>query len=61
MITKSTKGTPPMPDTIKEFFTDEEWDMIYNLIGHGLDDDEENSDNVYSIRNKIHSLFENDT
>jgi hypothetical protein len=48
-----------MPDTIKEFFTDEEWDMIYNLIGHGLDDDEENSDNVYFIRNKIHSLFEN--
>jgi len=59
MITKSTKRTPSMPDTIKEFFTDEEWDMIYNLIGHGLDDDEENSDNVYSIRNKIHSLFEN--
>ena len=45
-------------DQIKEFFTSEEWDMIYNLVGHGLDDDEENSETVYDIRNKIHTIFD---
>ena len=45
---------------IKEFFTDEEWDLIYNFVGHALNDDEENPENVYSIRNKIHSIFEDD-
>lgn len=44
---------------IKEFFTDEEWDMIYNFIGHALDDDDHNPEDVYAIRNTIHSLFEN--
>ena len=44
-------------DRIKEFFTSEEWDMIYNLVGHGLDDDE-NSETVYDIRNKIHTIFD---
>lgn len=47
-----------MNDTLREFFTDSEWDLIYNFVGHALDDDEEESETVYNIRNKIHSLFE---
>ena len=44
--------------TIKEFFTEDQWDLIYNFIGNALDDDEFDPDDVYSIRNKIHQLFE---
>jgi hypothetical protein len=43
-------------DTIKEFFTETEWDMIYNFIGHALDDDNYDPEQVYSIRSKIHDL-----
>jgi hypothetical protein len=39
-------------------FTDSEWDLIYNFVGHALDDDEEDSEMVYNIRNKIHSIFD---
>ena len=42
-------------DTIKEFFTETEWDMIYEFIGNALDDDPEQ---VHSIRSKINDLFE---
>jgi hypothetical protein len=42
---------------VREFFTEEEWDMIYNMVGHALDDDDEESQTVYDIRNKIHSLY----
>lgn len=42
---------------IKEFFTDSEWDLIYDFIGHALDDDEE-SEIAYAVRNKIHSIFD---
>ena len=45
-------------DQIKDFFTSEEWDMIYNLVGHGLDDDDFTPEDVYSIRNKIHTIFD---
>ena len=44
--------------TIKEFFTESEWDLIYNFIGNALDDDLFDPDEVYSIRNKIHAIFE---
>jgi hypothetical protein len=44
-------------DTMKEFFTETEWDMIYNFIGHALDDDDYDPEQVYSIRSKIHNLF----
>jgi hypothetical protein len=43
---------------VKEFFTSEEWDMIYNFIGNALDDDDFNPEDVYSIRNKIHAIFD---
>ena len=41
---------------IKEFFTEEQWDLIYNFVGNALDNDEFNPEDVYEIRNKIHSL-----
>ena len=51
-----------MTDTamIKEFFTEDQWDLIYNFIGNALDDDEFDADDVYAIRNKIHELFKED-
>ena len=45
---------------IKEFFTESEWDLIYNFIGNALDDDDFDPDDVYSVRNKIHSIFDED-
>ena len=44
-------------DTIKEFFTETEWDMLYEFIGYALDDDNYDPEQVYSIRSKIHNLF----
>ena len=46
--------------TIKEFFTEDQWDLIYNFIGNALDDDDFDADDVYDIRNKIHQLFKED-
>ena len=45
---------------VKEFFTDSELDLIYNFIGHALDDDEYDPEDVYAIRRKIHSLYKKD-
>ena len=42
---------------VKEFFTETEWDMIYNFIGNALDNDDYDPEHVYSIRSKIHDLF----
>jgi hypothetical protein len=44
-------------DTIKEFFTEDEWDMIYNFIGNALDVDDYDPEQVYTIRSKIHNLY----
>jgi len=43
---------------IKDFFTEDQWDFIYNIIGNALDDDVFDPEDVYAIRNKIHQLFE---
>jgi hypothetical protein len=43
--------------TTQEFFTENEWDMIYNFIGNALDNDDYDREDVYSIRAKIHNLF----
>jgi len=43
---------------IKDFFTEDQWDLIYNFIGNALDSDEYDPEDVYAIRNKIHQLFE---
>ena len=42
---------------MQEFFTETEWDMIYNFIGNALDNDDYDKEDVYSIRAKIHNLF----
>ena len=45
---------------IKEFFTDSEWDLIFNLLDSNrqYDDDEEYIEDYYSALKKIRSLFE---
>ena len=51
-----------MTDNIKEFFTDSEWDLIYNLVSNNVQfcDDEEQDpvEDYYSITDKIASLFQ---
>jgi hypothetical protein len=44
--------------SIKDFFTETQWDLIYNFVGNALDDDEYDPEDVYAIRNKMHSLYE---
>lgn len=45
--------------TMQEFFTESEWDLIYNFVGNALDNDDFDAEEVYSIRSKIHNLFLN--
>jgi hypothetical protein len=49
-----------MPDTIKEFFTDSEWDLIYSLVSNNRDfceDEEEDPVEDYdNIISKIYNL-----
>ena len=47
----------PTTQTTQEFFTENEWDMIYNFIGNALDNDDYECEDVYAIRAKIHNLF----
>ena len=52
-----------MSDTLsrniyRSLFSEDQWDLIYNFIGNALDDDLFDPDEVYSIRNKIHALFD---
>ena len=58
---ESTKRNP-MPDTIKEFFTEAEWDLIYSLVDNNRefceDTEEDPTEDYDSIVNKIHKLFE---
>ena len=56
---KNTQMTTKQKETFRNLFTEEQWDMIYNFVGHALDDDAElfNHEDVYAIRNKIHTLF----
>ena len=43
---------------LKNLFSEDQWDLIYAMVGHALDDDEFNPEDVYYIRNKIHTLFD---
>ena len=43
-------------DTIKEFFTETEWDLIYNALNE-YQDHEESYDDVHDLINKISKLF----
>ena len=53
----TTPSSNKMTQTVQEFFTETEWDMIYNFIGNALDNDDYDREDVYSIRAKIHNLF----
>ena len=44
-------------ETVQNFFTAEEWDMIYNFVGNALDNENYIPEDVYAIRAKIHNLF----
>ena len=57
ILNKSTNKTMITTTSTKEFFTETEWDLIYNFVGHALDDDDFDSEEVYAIRAKIHNLF----
>lgn len=46
------------PNLCRTLFSEGQWDLIYAMVGHALDDDEFDPHDVYSIRNKIHSFFE---
>jgi len=50
-----------MTETIKEFFTNEEWDLIYDLVHNNkqfCEDEEYDPRETYdSIENKIYQLF----
>ena len=43
---------------LKNLFSEDQWDLIYAMAGHALDNDDFTPEDVYSIRNKIHSLFD---
>jgi hypothetical protein len=52
-----------MSDTLsrniyRQLFSDDQWDLIYNFVGHALDDDDFDPEDVYTIRNKIHAIFD---
>lgn len=42
---------------IKDFFTEEEWDAIYNALSEYQDHGDEETDLVDSIQSKLHMLF----
>jgi len=42
----------------RQLFTEDQWDLIYNFVGHALDDDNFKVGDVYAIRSKIHLLFD---
>ncbi len=57
--TPETKMTDTLsPNLCRTLFSEKQWDLIYAMVGHALDDDEFDPHDVYSIRNKIHSFFE---
>ena len=57
MTTPSSNKMTLQTQTVQEFFTETEWDMIYNFIGNALDNDDYDCEDVYAIRAKIHNLF----
>jgi hypothetical protein len=52
-----------MSDTLsktifRKLFTEDQWDLIYNFVGNALDHEECNSEDVYMIRNIIHTIHQ---
>jgi hypothetical protein len=58
------KGFEPMAvDSLskkiyRNLFTEDQWDLIYCMIGNALDGDLFDHEDVYAIRNKIHILLD---
>ena len=49
------------PKTIKEFFTDSEWDLIFNLLDENrvsIDEDHPHLEENYTALDKIRTLFQ---
>ena len=48
--------------SIKEFFTDSEWDLIFNLVSNNVqfceDEEQDPVEDYYSIADKITNLFQ---
>ena len=47
-------------ETIKSFFTDDEWDAIYSAMGDFQDYGDKQFDFGKSIESKLYQLFKND-
>lgn len=47
-------------ETIKSFFTDDEWDAIYSAMGDFQDYGDNETDVAKSIESKLYQLFKND-
>ena len=47
-------------ETIKSFFTDDEWDAIYSAMGDFQDYGDNETDVANSIESKLYQLFKND-
>ena len=50
--------TTTMTASIKEFFTEDEWDAIYNAMADYQDHGEEETDLAHSVQSKISDLFQ---
>jgi len=50
--------TTTMTASIKEFFTEAEWDAIYEAMADYQDHGEEETDLAHSVQSKISSLFQ---
>ena len=59
----SSKSTPSpflteiMTETIKDFFTEDEWDAIYSAMADYQDHGEDETELAYDIQTKITALF----
>jgi len=42
----------------RQLFTEDQWDLIYSVIGNALDDDIYDHADVHAIRRKISKIFE---
>lgn len=56
---RETRMTSQLTKNIyRNLFTEAQWELIYNVVGNALDDDDFNASDVYVIRDKISLLFD---
>jgi hypothetical protein len=47
-----------MTETVKDFFTETEWDLIYSLVANNREfEDDDSIEDYNSIVNKIHQIW----